>query len=427
MGKHLIIASYDGISTHYCGVGTTIQDTISSLEDLVKSEKIQISLAYISADPKGKVFNHERLQSSIKLVEKTGGHLIPLCNGTAGFSEGDMWMSFPQWEYACVSLASALNIILKKEDDNVLMLHDTPFLLFHKFKQQIFDKKLRCYYMPRSSGLNYKFGDEKWRQERVHTEQEAFRAIHADPTSSVLAIGKNFGKHLMDDYGLYFSESDYLPNGFYSGRYQRFLNEKFDIPELNRFGINIPHESKIILCWGRASIAKGLKELLEAWREVGGSLPNHYLILQAPNNSGEEDYARLLKKYESETPRTLVIEDYNPEIWQTCLRTKNTDVVCIPSTMDPNPHTAIEAKLFSVDMNYVVLSSNVDGVKDTFSDDECLWVNPYDKNDFSKGILKAVGLDTKTRRRMNEANRRSLSAYDYAKTIKAFLKRINFI
>jgi len=57
MGKHLIIVSYDGIGTYYCGIGTTMQDTIASLNELVNSEKIKISLAYISADPDGKVFS----------------------------------------------------------------------------------------------------------------------------------------------------------------------------------------------------------------------------------------------------------------------------------------------------------------------------------------------------------------------------------
>jgi len=427
MGKHLIIASYDGISTHYCGVGQTIQDTISSLEDLVNSEKIKISLAYISADPDGKVFNQRHLQDSIEFVKKTGGYLIPLCNGTAGFNESDMWKSFPQWEYACASLATALNMILKNKDDNVLMLHDTPFLLFHKFKQQIFHKELRCFYMPRSTGLNYKFGDEGWRQKRVDLEKEAFRAIQDDSTASVLTIGRNFAQHLMTDYNLSFTENDYLLNGLYFGRYERLLNQKFDISELNKFGINIDPKSKIIFSWGRASIAKGLKELLEAWQEIAESLPDHYMIIQAPNNSGEDDYFQLLKKYEKEIPRTIVIDDFNPEIWQTCLRIQNTDVVCIPSIMDPNPHTAIEAKLFSVDMEYVIIGSNIDGVNDTFTGDECLWVNPYDKNEFSKGILKAAELNEKERHGMSEANSRSLSAYDYAKTIRDFLKKINFI
>lgn len=427
MEKHLIIASYDGISSYYCGIGTTIQDTISSLNDLVNSEKIKISLAYISTDPDGKAFNQERLKESVELVKKTGGYLIPLCNGTAGFNKKDMWRSFPQWEYACASLATVMNTILKDEDDNVLMLHDTPFLLFHKFKQQIFGKKLRCFYMPRSTGLNHRFGEEEWRQKRVELERKSFRAIQNDSAASVLAIGRNFAQHLMNDYSLSFTENDYLVNGLYFGRYKRFLDQKYDISELNKFGINIDPASKIIFSWGRASIAKGLKELLEAWKEISRLLPGHYLVMQAPNNSGEDDYFQLLKQYEKEIPRTIVVDDFNPEIWQTILRTKNTDIVCVPSIMDPIPHTAIEAKLFSIGMDYVIIGSNVDGVKDIYADDECIWVNPFDKDDFSSGILKAVGLNERERSGMNEANSRSLSAFDYAETIKDFFKKINFI
>jgi len=281
--------------------------------------------------------------------------------------------------------------------------------------------------MPRSTGSNHKFGDKKWRQKRVELEKESFHAIQNDSTASILAIGKNFAKHLINDYKLSFTKNDYLINGLYFGRYKKSLNQKFNISELNKFGINIDPKSKIIFSWGRASIAKGLKELLEAWKKINKSLPSHYMIIQAPNNSGENNYFQLLKKYEREIPRTIVIDDFNPEIWQTILRTQNTDIVCIPSVMDPIPHTAIEAKLFSAGMKYVIIGSNVDGVKDIYTDDECVWVNPYDKNDFSNKILKAVKLNNKERRNMSKANSKSLSAFDYSKTIKDFLKKVNFI
>lgn len=427
MKKHLIIASYDGISTYYCGIGTTMQDTIASLDELTEFEKFKISLAYISPDPKGNVFDTKRFQDSFSLVKKTGGHLMPLCNGTSGFDEFDMWQSFPQWEYACASLATALNMILKDKDDNILMLHDTPFLLFHKFKQQIFGKRLRCFYMPRSSGLNHRFGDEKWRQKRVELEKEAFQKIKNDPESTVLAIGRNFARHLTNDYGISFTENDYLINGLYFGRYKKFLDKKFDISELSKFGISINPNSKIIFSWGRASIAKGFKELLEAWREVAESLSDYYMIIQAPNNSGEDDYFQILRRIEKEIPRTIIIDDFNPEIWQTILRLRNTDIVCIPSTMDPIPHTAIEAKLFSTDMNYVIIGSDVDGVKDIYTDKECVWVNSYDKNNFAEGILRAARISNKERQSMNESNKKSLSMFDYTKTIKEFLKGVNFI
>jgi len=423
MGKHLIIAAYDGISTYYCGIGTTIQDTVSSLKDLTDSEKIKVSLAYIAADPNGKVFDEKRLQSSIELVKKTNGHLIPLNNGTAGFDEFDMWQSFPQWEYACVSLATSLNMILQDKDDNILMMHDTPFLLFHKFRQQVFNKNLRCFYIPRSTGLNHSFGNEEWRQKRVTLEKEAFQAIQKDPKASILAIGRNFAQHLMQDYNLSFTENDYLINGLYFGRYEKFLAQKYDISELIKFGINLDPNSRIIFSWARASIAKGLKEMLEAWQAAAELLPKHYMILQTPNNSREDDYFQILKTYEKKTPRTIVIDDFNPELWQTVLRTRNTDVVCVPSVMDPIPHTAIEAKLFSSGMEYTIIGSEIDGVKDIFTDDECIWVDPYNKNNFTEGILKASSLNVGQKQTMNEANGKTLSAYDYSKTIRDFLKR----
>ena len=281
--------------------------------------------------------------------------------------------------------------------------------------------------MPHSSGLNHVFGDDKWRNERIEIEKEAFRAIQNDTSSRLLAEGRNFAEHLMKDYGVIFEKDDYLTNGFYLNRYKKFFNQKFNIFDLNKFGIDINPKSKIIFSWGRCSVAKGFKELLDAWQKVAKLLPDYYLIIQSPNNSGENDYFQSLKKYEKKIPRTIVINDFNPEIWQTILRTQNTDIVCIPSIMDPNPHTAIETKLFSAGMKYVIIGSNTDGVKDTYTKGECIWVNPLDKNNFSRGILKAVRLSEEERRKMNKINSKNFSHYDYAKNVKNFLKKIKFI
>ncbi len=427
MSKHLIIASYDGISTYYCGVGTIIRNTVFSLSDFARSKNIKVSLAYISTDPNGKVFNSACFKDSLELVEKTGGYLIPLCNGTVGFDESDMWRSFPEWEYACASLSTSLNMILDDKDDNVLMLHDTPFLLFSKFKQQIFRKNLRCFYLPHSSGLNHAFGNNEWRKERVRIEKNSFRLIQEDINSFLLATGKNFAEHLISDYGISLTDNSYLTNGLYFDRHKEYSTKRFKNTDLKQFGINIEDDSKIIFSWGRCSIAKGLKELIEAWQQIAEKLPSHYLIVQAPNNSGENGYFGLLKEYSEKIPRTIIIDDFNPQIWQTVLRCENTDIVCIPSLMDPNPHTAIEAKLFSIGMNYIIIGSETDGVKDTFTNNECFWVDPYDKKKFSDTILRAVNLDEIEKEKMSDSNSKSLSNFDYSRNLENFLKNIKFI
>jgi glycosyltransferase involved in cell wall biosynthesis len=281
--------------------------------------------------------------------------------------------------------------------------------------------------MPRSTGSNHRFGDEVWRAERIELEKKAFAAIEIDETSRVLAIGPNFGKHLADEYGLSIGEKDYLVNGLYFDRYKEYSSREFQISDLQKFDISIPPNAKIVFSWARASIAKGLKEMIEAWEHLEHLFPDHYMIIQAPNNSGENDYFSELRKLESRVARTIVIDDFNPAVWQTILRIRNTEVVCVPSVMDPIPHTAIEAKLFADGMRYAIVGSNVDGVIDVFSDKECVWVNPYDPDDFQHGLMNALKLSEEERTAMIGANSQSIEKFNYLNTIRKFLKSVDFI
>ena len=424
MTRHIIVASYDGIATHYCGVGTIVRNTIRALEEISKTEDIKVSLAFISADPNGKVFNKECYKSSLDLIKKTNGYLIPLSNGTNGFDEWDMWRSFPEWENVAVGLSSALNLILDDKEENIVMLHDTPFLLFSKFKKQMFGKKFKSLYLPHSSGLNHVFGNEEWREKRVETERSCFSVIKKDTDSKIIATGDSFGAHLSKDYGVFFGQNDYLRNGLYFEQYSSNLQNKLSNKDLKKFNINIPDSAKLIFSWGRCSIAKGFKELIEAWGKIENQLPNHYLVLQAPNNSGENNYFEKLKESSILIPRIILINDFDPEIWKSVLRCVNTDVVCLPSLMDPNPHTPIEAKFFCRGMNYVIIASEKDGVKDTFYENECVLINPYDIESFSRLLLSTTKISSTERKTMINSNNKTIHNYDY---ISNFKKLLNYL
>ncbi|MCX6717524.1 MAG: glycosyltransferase, partial [Candidatus Taylorbacteria bacterium] len=360
MKKHLIIATYDGIGTHYSGVGTIAKNIVSGLDKLSESKQLKVSIAYINVDKNSKVFNSKCFEAAENLVNKTGGKMIPLCNSTKGQSEWDMWRSFNEWNYACISLVTALNIILEPNEENFIILNDTPFLFFAKYKELVNDKNIKCFYFPLSTGKNHAFGDKDWRNNRINAEQKCFDMIKEDPNSKIIALGKKFAERMSEDYGLSFGEDDFLQNGLCFDKYTDFLDKRFINQDLKKFGIEIEENKKIIFAWGRCSIAKGFKELAQAWVKACKQLPNHYLILQIPNNSGEADYFKEIQSILSDTPRSVILDDFNPEIWKTILRTENTDVVCIPSIMDPFPHTSIEAKLFSKKMNYITIISDID-------------------------------------------------------------------
>jgi len=144
--------------------------------------------------------------------------------------------------------------------------------------------------------------------------------------------------------------------------------------------------------------------------------------LQIPNNSGENEYFQEVKNILSDIPRVIIIDDFNPSIWKTILRNKNTDVVCIPSLMDPFPNTSIEAKLFSKDMNYITLISDVDGAVDAFEKDECFYVDPRNSDQFSKKIIEAVNLNYSERRKLIERSDKTREKFNFHKIMSSFIK-----
>jgi hypothetical protein len=92
--------------------------------------------------------------------------------------------------------------------------------------------------------------------------------------------------------------------------------------------------------------------------------------------------------------------------------------------MDPNPHTPIEAKLFGKDMNYAILASFKDGIKDSFSLDECVPLDdPYDIEDFSKKLIIAINLDQKHKIKMGQKNYESAFTFSYKKNLLEFLQK----
>lgn len=423
MKKHLIIATYDGINTHYSGVGTIAKNIVNALSGLTDDGNLRVSIAYIEADKNTKVFNKECFEASVNLVKKTGGVLMPLCNSTKGQSEWDMWRSFKEWDYTCVSLVTALNLTLDPNEENYIILNDTPFLFFAKYRELVNDKNLKCFYFPLSTGKNHAFGDTEWRNNRIRVEQECFDLIARDKNSKVIALGKKFAERMSEDYGLSFEDDDFLQNGLCFEKYEDFLDKKFDNQDLKKYGIEIENDKRIIFAWGRCSIAKGFKELASAWSMAHKDLPNHYLILQVPNNSGENSYFEEVKGILNNTPRHIVIDDFNPEIWKTVLRTENTDVVCIPSLMDPFPHTSIEAKLFSKDMNYITIISDVDGAVDAFTRDEAVYVDPRNTESFASELVRAINLSQQERREILNKNKSSINTFNFPLIFRDFISK----
>ena len=430
--KHLVIVSYDGIFSYYTGVGTVIRNTINILYEMDFKENLKISIAGISLDENGNTFDFSSYEKAKSLVDKYGGSIIYLANDTCGYTEDDLWKNPINWKIACNSLVSSLNIILDDDEDNIIMLHDTVFLYFEIAQRQIrhtLRSSIRTFYVPHSSGLNHTFTDKSWNKERINYEKTCFSAIASNPTSKVVAIGKNFSKHLEDCYGVSFSKDVFLPNGLIFDKYNDAICKISRYEDVHKYAPVLKRDSKIIFSWGRLSQAKGFYELLNAWDRIQVALPDYYLVVQAPMSCiSEKEFFNQFIERKSSIPRVVHINDFSPNIWQSFLRYEKTHVVCFASTMDPNPFTPIEAKLFCKDMNYVIVASFKDGIKDSFSEGECIPVsNPCDTNEFADKLHEAVFVEPESKQKMNERNYHSVHFFDYRYNLVDFLTRNNIV
>ena len=142
-----------------------------------------------------------------------------------------------------------------------------------------------------------------------------------------------------------------------------------------------------------------------------------------PKNYGENHYFEEVEKILNGTERYIVIDDFNPEIWKTVLRTENTNIVCIPSLMDPFPHTSIEAKLFGKGMDYATIISDVDGAVDAFDKDEAVYVDPRNTKFFSEKIVYAATLDSSAKKEMGDRNGVSIDRFNFPPIFKDFMHK----
>ena len=425
--KHLIISAHDGVFSYYTGVGTIVQNTVKSLTEENNFPSLKISIAGISMNPQGDAFDFETFRKSKELVQKYNGHLIFLANDTHGINENDTWKNPINWQIACNSLVTALNTILSAEDDNYIMLHDTVFLYFEIAKCQLrpeLKDTLHCYYLPHSSGKCHNYTEKSWNRTRLEYEELCFSAIMKNPSSRLIVPGHNFARHLIGNYGVSFTERDYLVNGLLFDNYLVPANRRSTLKDVRRYVPELSYKNKIIFSWGRLSQAKGFYEILQAWEAIVDDYPDYCLVLQAPTSCIEEmEFFERFKSKAKSVPRVFHIDDFSPKIWQCFLRYNKTCVVCLASVMDPNPHTPIEAKLFAKDMNYAILASFKDGIKDSFNIDDCVSLkDPYDITDFSEKLEYAINLKPETKKEMARKNYNDAYSFNYKNNLLNFLR-----
>jgi len=421
---HLVIAAHDGITTYYTGIGTIVHNTVLILAKhrSLLPRQCKVHLATIAIDSTGPIFDPACFDSSAELTATTGGHLIRLCNGMDRQDTQSMWgCGQPEhWKMGAAALASVLAATIPPDEPSVVMCHDSPFLYFQQTKHQMGFPKLHTFFFTHSTGLNHgrviaACADQK----RIEYERTCLESISADPDATLCATGRWFADHLAMEYGVTPDPRHSLHNGLFLDAYANALRTSPDAlfsmyPDLA--------DAHIIFAWGRCSRVKGFLPLIEGWTKISMRYPRHILVIQAPDQSGEPDYRSELLSAMDGRRECVLIDSFAPSIWQAFLRCKATEVVCIPSLADPNPHTPMEAKLFAPGSAFSIVASRVDGIADSLLPGEAILVDdPHNPAEWASRLEEALCLPPTVRVRMAERNRSTIGNFNFEANVLRFL------
>jgi len=424
---HLFIASHDGILTHYTGVGTVVRNWIHLLNNhrSFLPPNCRIHLATIAITPASSDYSTECKSEALELTTATGGALIQLSNGVLTNDSDAMWGNGDpkHWKMACEELASAIERLVESSADPVVVLcHDADFLYFQKAKEQLRNMSVHTIFFPHSTGINHgRILGTLIENSRITYERDCFNAIARDPTSMLSATGEWFEMHLAEAYDAKPRLGARLPNGLVFERYERSLNHKASLNTLQLHCPRVTASTKVVFAWGRCSRVKGFLPLIRGWKRTSTKTKDHLLILQMPDQSGESDYLSEVRSELSSCSDCVLLDDFNPDIWRSFLRSPQTEVVCIPSLADPNPHTPLEAKFFATGMRYAIVASHVDGIVESFAEGEALFVRiPHDPEEWARVLSNALELSETQRMEIAETNSRSVRRFDYSAAIHRF-------
>ena len=328
------------------------------------------------------------------------------------------------WAMSCCSLASCISVIIPEVTEPVVALcHDTDFLFFQIVKRQLKLQRLHSYFFPHSTGINHGSIIRSTPDRiRVEYENSCFASIAEDPNATLCTTGKWFTSHLSQVYHAKVNPQNALPNGLLFDLYADAVHAKSTTQALREICPSLDEDSRIIFSWGRCSRAKGFLPMIQGWIRISEDYKKHVMVIQMPDQSGEPEYYREVARIAEGRRDCILLNAFTPAIWQTFLRSLSTDVVCIPSLADPSPHTPLEAKLFSKEMNYCIVASHIDGIVECFGSDEAVFVfDPQKPAEWSWRLRDALQMESATKARMAAKNAASVRNFNYEDNFLKFL------
>lgn len=366
--KYLInIYAHDGIVSHYTGVGSIVRRYIRAFESIAHdsshSNEIMINLITPEYNENSFGFSHIYKQMNQESIEKLGGKIYQVSNGTNGAVNYGV---VAQWETLCKNSASIARLLNSEEYDARLdIFNDTPFAQLACYFDEPDERTARVW-VPHSTILLHG-GDSALKDKQAHYANEryiwestAITYINEHPRCFVGSIGKDFSKHLVRDYGLLECKTIALINGVLpTSDDTQVYNE-----ECRKLLTKIDKHKPILISYARAEPYKNLEYTMKIGEQLKDQMQT-IVIAQSyfPEQPILEEYRRLARQ----TGTYLFVDppfSFPQYLLTMCSQPK---VLLVPSHREAMGLIINEVRSRN-DPSILVVANNVDGLNEQIND-----------------------------------------------------------
>lgn len=404
----VIVVSYDGVRSLYCGVGTM---TLAATETIaaLATESVAIGPLHLittarSPTALGYSFRVEALSEAC--AGSTGGKVHTL-EGT--YAATNQWGGPAEWAASTPELVELIRTLAKPYQRAIVFAHDAPFLRAAALLAAECTN-VAAYAIVHGPGRLHGYGHDAEIRHRWEIE-----ALHLSDRLGVIAVSEYMQSLLSTDYGIPTQRIRLVRNGAWASA--------LDAGPTDDIGLPVP--SRLVLAYGRSEPYKGLDVLSSALSSMAWRSDWAALIVASPDTSVAPEADRLAA-FDLGPGRRVLPRRLSRVTLRDLVTSQETVLVC-PSLVEPFGLSLAEGRYWgSKGMGCVVVAANVGGLSEQIQDGVDGFLFEAGKREALVAALdKALNLSCDEFRRLAERGAATLAdRYWYPESLRSFFETV---
>ncbi len=419
----IVYFSHDGITSLYCGVGTSGRDICYSMLEISQLlEKRNIKLTFYPGTIRYSRSFHGYSSGVRKEVEEItkcfDTNIIEVENGSDGtLSYGNV----DYWQTASQNAAKEIDQIARRHSLVIALSSDTPFAGVARFSKA---DNVKHIWIPRSTAkihASFKLRKEDGSMDdfmgkRINWEMQAIRTANKTPKAYVGYIGNFVKEHLIKEYGTQNKALIETRIGLYLPRLEKYRTPQHVI-ESYLIKNEIPINKKLLVSFARAEYYKGLDLVLKLGGYLKEQTDIQTVILAVPYSMDDPYISELRDIRKQYNPEAILRFGHDFITPHYLMQWKNTAIVSVLSRQEPTGLVPNEFRFYK-NSAAQLLVSNKDGLPERVNSGIDGFVCDIDK--FSDVVQKAT-----TILNLSEEEKRKICSAGYETIQKRYYLPVN--